>query len=136
MKRLTMLFPLFAALACVPSEAQDSFMTANIPFNFQMGKNEMPAGKYRIEYSKGALWVRCPEQNKQAVVLTVPRLRADDRPPAKGSLEFHRYGNTYFLSRVWTPASEVGAEVVKSSHEKEVARSASQPASIALSTSH
>ncbi len=134
MKRINLLVSLFAALGCLALEAQTTILTANIPFNFQVGKDEMPAGAYRIDYTHGLLSVRRPDGDKCVFVLTVPKSR--DKAPETGILEFHRYGDTYFLSGVWTPGSADGAGLVKTSREKELASrlGSPQPAAVALNT--
>lgn len=134
MKRIRLLVPLFCGLSGVPMTAQTTTMTANIPFNFEIGKGEMPAGNYRIDFAKGVLWVQCREKDKRAAVLTSPKTRDDNKPPTTGVLQFHRYGNTYFLAAVWTPDSATGGALAVTPHERELAKQSAQPASIALRT--
>ena len=38
-----------------------------------------------------------------------------------GKLVFNRYGDQYFLSKIWPPSSDTGRELTKSSLEREVA---------------
>ena len=134
MKRVSLLLPVAGVLACMAMEAQTTVLTANIPFRFQIGKDEMPAGKYRIDYTTRVLTVSCPAERKAVMVLTTPSSR--DKTPETGLLLFHRYGDTYFLSGVWKPGSSDGAGIVRSSREKELARrmGTPRPATVALNT--
>jgi hypothetical protein len=42
-----------------------------------------------------------------------------------GKLVFHRYGNEYFLSEVWTPGDEWGHRLSKTRREREIAATGS-----------
>jgi hypothetical protein len=135
MKRLHAVVWLLGAFACSGLEAQTTIMTANIPFDFKLGKSTMPAGEYRINYSPGRLTLHCADAHHNAIVLTTPKDRAE--APKTGLLEFNRYGDTYFFAGVWAPGSTDGGAVYKSPQEKELASRAAplQPATIALSKS-
>ena len=50
-------------------------------------------------------------------------------PQAKSKLVFHRYGNRYFLTQVWSAGSSLGRELPKSAKEKEQALAAHNHAS-------
>src|ERR1700745_1289809 len=101
MGRLFVVVGLFAVLACSGLQAQTT-MTANIPFDFQLGKSTMAAGGYRISYSPHLVTFQSKDGHSYAGVLTLP---ADRRKPTEeGVLRFNRYGDTYFLSGVWAPS--------------------------------
>jgi hypothetical protein len=112
---------LFATLACAVLHAQTTDLRANVPFDFRLGQKVMPAGAYRIiERSPGLLVVQ--EQGGHHMTqafLTLPVSRRD--APAKGQLQFTRYGDTYFLSKVWSENSRDGRAFPKSTEEKEFA---------------
>jgi hypothetical protein len=57
-----------------------------------------------------------------ALSLTFPASRQD--APKQGALEFTRYGNAYFLAKIWTAESRDGLAITRSSREKELARAA------------
>lgn len=129
MKRLHFMIGLFAALIGLSLNAQTTtLLRANIPFDFQFGESVLPAGEYVIHYSYGQRTVIMQEQKEHgrsaAVMLnTVSR----DRPPETGVLEFNRYGETYFFSKLWTPLSADGGAVFKTAREKELARNSLKP---------
>jgi len=121
MTRLLVVTGLFAALACSGLQGQ-TIMNANIPFDFQLGKNAMPAGDYQISYSAHMLVVRSEDRKYNATVLTIPKQRG--KASETGVLQFNRYGDSYFFAGVWTPNSVTGSTVVATSREKELARRA------------
>jgi hypothetical protein len=134
MKHAHLLMWLFAGLTCVGLQAQTT-MTANIPFDFQLGRSAMPAGQYQISYSPGMLRLQNFHANKSAVVMTVPKERK--QTPKTGLMEFNHYGDTYFFAGIWAPNSASGDTVLKTTQEEELARRLGpiQPAGIALKTS-
>ena len=131
MTRLLVVTGLFAALACSGLQGQ-TIMTANIPFDFQLGKNAMPAGEYQITYSAHMLVVRSEDRNHNAIVLTIPKAR--EKASEKGVLQFHRYGDSNFFAGVWAANSAEGSTVVTTSREKELARRTGslEPTAVAL----
>src|SRR5580692_2964321 len=131
MTRLLLVTGMFAALACSGLQGQ-TIMKANIPFDFQLGKNAMPAGEYQISYSPHMLVVRSQDGHNNVSVLTIPKYRA--KASETGVLQFHRYGDSYFFAGVWTANSADGSTVVTSSREKEFARRAGalDPTAVAL----
>ncbi len=119
MGRLLAVVALFAVLGCSGLHAQ-TIMTANIPFDFQVGKTVLPAGEYRINCSSNLLIFQGNDRHSSALVLASP---ADRRKPTdNGVLLFHRYGNSYFLSSVWGANSADGVTIMKTPREKELAR--------------
>ena len=135
MSRLLVVAGLFASLVSPVLIAQDHQMTANIPFDFQIGKASMPAGEYRIYFKSQTLTLRCQDLRHNAVILTIPQSRGTVKE--KGTLRFNRYGETYFFSEVWLPGVSDGGSVMKSPREKDVARrmeAAGDQTAVALNT--
>jgi hypothetical protein len=118
MKRLLCTTGLFAVLACALN-AQTTTGLATIPFDFQVGKSHLPAGKYVIQESGPVLTVRDLNGKNGVSHLTAP---ASGKPTSRNPhLEFHRYGDVYFLASVWNPSSLGGHTLPKSKQEKELA---------------
>jgi len=122
MKRLILALGLFAALVSTPLQAQIMDMRGSIPFDFRIGSTVLPSGEYFIHHSGGMLFVRqAAGGNQGGFFLT----KGEDRPAtsdAKGTLVFSRYGDAYYLSKVWTPDSETARTLPKIAREKELAR--------------
>ncbi len=119
MRHFAIAVGLLAASMCSHLNAQTADMTARIPFNFQVGATSMPAGNYAIHQSGGLLTL-----SQIGVRTIVERTFPASRPSASstGMLEFHKYGDAYFLSSVWTPLYAQGRALKMGSKEKELAR--------------
>jgi hypothetical protein len=90
---------LAAAVAAV--HAQNLHFRVNVPFEFIVGSEILPAGQYAVDMQapSGRLSIQCLDHKASTVALGFPfqsaDLTGDDR------LVFNRYANTYFLSKVW-----------------------------------
>jgi hypothetical protein len=120
MGRIVATLTVLATMTCAGLGAQTEKLSANIPFDFEMGKTLMPAGKYDFYQSRGVLTIRSVAGGHTAMILTQPAWRR--AATTEGKVQFQRYGETYFLSGLWTPYSQDGITVPKSGKEKELAR--------------
>jgi hypothetical protein len=93
-------------------------VTATVPFNFYMGRTAMSKGAYRVDEINGGavIMLRTGKTTKAITVHNVAGKPLAERP----RLVFHRYGETYFLSEIWTGRSAMGRELARTSHEKEL----------------
>jgi hypothetical protein len=119
MKRFIYTAALAAAMACPYGYAQTMDARADVPFNFRMGDAVMPAGTYRIHESQGLLMLREQTGKKAAMHLTLPVSRS--AVASNPSLEFTRYGNEYYLAKVWSGQSHDGRSLIQGKREKELA---------------
>ena len=130
LKGFTMLFAVmtFAMVTAVVSvNAQTMKSKANIPFEFVVGDQNLPAGTYSlgaITSSGEVLRIRGVGSEGSAVRLT---------SQAKGTaghskLVFHRYGERYFLAQVWT-TNDDGRELSTSRQEQAIQKENSRIAS-------
>jgi hypothetical protein len=121
MKRLILAAGLFAATLSASLHAQTMNMKATIPFDFRIGNTAFPSGEYSIRHSGGVLFVaQTTGKRKGGIFMTVGEDHSETST-APGTLEFSRYGDAYYLSKVWTPESQVARATLKSPHEKELA---------------
>ena len=108
-------------------------VVANVPFNFTVQSVSMPAGEYTlkpISTTSGVLQVLNVESGK-SILVKAPSILSTykGKGSESGKLIFHRYGNRYFFSEVWTPnglrgranPSKLEREIQASSAEKQVA---------------
>lgn len=113
--------------AVATANAQESkTQVATIPFEFTIGNTTLPAGDYNVTRMMNGgetIAVRGPES---AVRLT--SLIVKSQPAKNSKLVFHRYGNTYFLSEVWTAGSANGRKLIKSKAEDQLHRELSKVA--------
>jgi hypothetical protein len=94
---------------------------AEIPFDFNVGKKRLPKGEYLIESlgDSGTLTIRHAKKGKAVTFNTIRHKPTDGN---KSKLVFNRYGDEYFLARVWDQSSETILKLNKSGAEKRVAK--------------
>ncbi len=94
---------------------------AEIPFDFMVRSKKLPKGDYVIETinDSGAMVIR-REKGGKAVNFTVVKDKLIDKNKSK--LVFRRYGDQYFLARIWDGSSDIVWKIEKSSAEKKVAK--------------
>lgn len=121
-KGLTMLMLIAGVVlmaALVSAHAQSSSVVADVPFEFTVGGKSLTAGEYSIKAftTRGdALLVR--NQDSNDVVIRLANLIEARIAPKQGKLVFHRYGQRYFLSEVWTPGERTGRQLRKCAEER------------------
>ncbi|MBK7931536.1 MAG: hypothetical protein IPJ98_29895 [Bryobacterales bacterium] len=134
MYRFALTAGILAAVGCLSLHAQTIRVTATIPFEFQVGAQVMPAGDYFISHqSTHVLQLTCQTgARKSAMVVT----NASPAEPAGASsrLVFHRYGNEYFLAKVWSSPSHAAVAIPPTKRERELIASARRatPASLTI----
>jgi hypothetical protein len=124
MKRNLLLFA--AALALVVTtvaSAQSTKVKVTVPFSFIVNRANLPAGEYlvqSVDVEGKVLAIRNVETNTTNLVIfnSCTSLAS----PTQTKLIFHRYGERYFLSRIWVAGNTSGHELSPSSREKEVAK--------------
>jgi hypothetical protein len=141
MKNVVAKFGLLAAMiviaASVSANAQSLQyrLTANIPFDFSVGSEKLPAGKYwisRAQQSSGdtVVQIMSTDLHSNLIRFTIPVVASN--PAKNSSLVFHRYGDEYFLAEIWPVGSETGRELPKTRAERELARKAQDSGAAAV----
>jgi hypothetical protein len=104
--------------------AQQTIMTANVPFAFSIGDKQLPAGAYAVREVGRATLV----QSKDAVhsVMSIYNYAGPSKADST-KMVFHKVGDHYFLAQIWTSARGEGLEVPESKREKELRASNSGP---------
>lgn len=122
-------FATFSCLTLLTAAAafaqSNALLEANIPFEFRAGAKTLPAGHYDVRpmLAPDVLSIRCFECKAGAMILA--RGIEAREAPEQGTLVFHRYNNTYFLSGVWIAGSSHGRVLPQSKAERELARNGS-----------
>ena len=108
------------------SEAQQTrLMRANIPFDFNVGKTKLPAGRYAIERSgTGGVLQIVSLDGKKSIFFPVQEAH-NGKSQQRAQLEFRRYGTERFLSQV-RQGGDTRYEIRKSRREREVAKKVDQ----------
>lgn len=117
---LTLLVP----MAIIGFAGLSGRVKANVPFNFMVGDKEFKAGKYTVgQITSGRtgdiLMIRS-EDNKDVANFNVNNTQGKGEPRAR--LIFHRYGNQYFLAKIFDSESNDGAALLKSKSEREASK--------------
>jgi hypothetical protein len=116
MKRIIAI-ALFAASSLAAAgnlSAQEHMVKANIPFDFTVNNNVLPAGTYTISsLSPSAVQVR----NVNGHVAELSLVQNDDKRSTAPVLVFQRYGNQYFLHEILA-ANAMNVAVPRSKREQ------------------
>lgn len=113
---------LFVTLATASVYAQsDMKLKVNIPFEFSVRNQVLPAGEYTVRrVSQSVLVIRSADSRATQIFSTMGT--QSRKTPNESSLVFHRYGDEYFLSAIWTTGNDTGHELSKSPAERELIR--------------
>lgn len=112
--------------------------TADIPFDFHVRGERLPAGEYTV---------RCLNPSSDVKVLQLRKTDGEfsimlhtnsivGRMASKSRLVFNRYGNQYYFAQAWLVSERIGMQASRSRQEKatakEMARLAYKPEMVAL----
>jgi hypothetical protein len=140
---LALIVVVFVAMATVVVSAHaktHSTLVLNVPFQFTVGDRLLLPGSYRFEQlldsapGLNIIAIRSADGGTyQAAVTTTTRA---DAVPRVSRLVFKRYGNTFFLSQVWTRGKLVGLLLYPSRGEARLAaqRPANEEVSVPVVT--
>jgi hypothetical protein len=123
MKRNLLIAAVLALLGTTAASAQTINVEASVPFSFIVNRATLPAGEYTLksmDEQGAALAIR--DLNSKTANLVLSNTCSSRKSASQTKLLFHRYGNSYFLSQIWTEGSNTGRELPPSAGEKEVAR--------------
>ena len=104
--------------------AQSTILTANVPFAFNIGAKQLPAGAYAVREMNRATLIQSRDAKNSVLGIY------NDAGPSKADetkLVFHRVSDHYFLAEIWTSARGEGLSVPPSKLEKEMRASNSGP---------
>ena len=128
-KRLLMvgLLNVMAMVVMVGSAQAQSLATKiriNIPFDFSVGDNKLPAGHYSVgrAQSSGDAVLLISNLNHFEVAMPLTNATQSLKPKQAATLVFHRYGEQYYLYQVWPAGATIGRVIVKSRGEREIER--------------
>ncbi len=119
---------LFLMLGTAAAAQTTRQMTVTVPFDFSVGKTELPAGKYTLYHlsnNRGDEFLLRDADGRAKVVFNAQLMQAGESRVG-GRLEFRRYDDKYFLGSVWTADGNIGRELRQSSLERETAGDASR----------
>ena len=112
-----------ALLVTTAASAQSISVRANVPFSFIVNRITLPAGEYLVESADNqGRALRFANLNSQARDLVISNYCGGVAAATQTKLIFHRYGDRYFLKRIWVAGNSTGHELMTSPRETEVAK--------------
>ena len=124
-------------LAAVSLSAQSERTGAiNIPFSFTVGEKTLPAGEYSFEPNRkdsDLVWLVQSRDGHVTALFTTTAVRATETQE-KAKLVFHKYGDQYFLSQIWTQGETAGRELLIQGFERQLAKDAIERQMIVLAS--
>jgi hypothetical protein len=139
-KMLTMVglvnvFAMVVMVGAAHGQSLSNRIRINIPFDFTVGNNKLPAGEYsigRAQPSSGDTVLLISNVNEVANLLPLTNAAQSVEPKHADTLVFHRYGDQYFLYQVWPAGATIGRVIPKSRSEREIARNVGYEAGAAV----
>jgi hypothetical protein len=95
-------------------------LIANIPFQFSIGNQSLPAGEYTLRSINGdvfnvVLRIQSRDGKNSAILVTD---NVEGKAQDRARLVFHRYGKQYFFAQAWVDGDSAGLQVRKSRAER------------------
>lgn len=120
---ITFAVMMFLVVVTITAQAQASgsqIMRARIPFAFNVGKTELPAGEYTITVlnpnsDRKVLQIRSADGKLSALIQTS---ELDTNTAEQTKLVFNRYGNRYFFAQAQMAGESTKLAAVRSSVER------------------
>ena len=119
------------AIAAPSFFAQSQSVRATVPFDFYVGDRLLTAGQYTIAPQANSDAVRVYDNRGNSAFVMTTMLR-DNHAVDINRLVFHRYGTTSFLTSIYWEGFKAGRDVASSKMEKQLARNAPPPVSVAV----
>jgi hypothetical protein len=104
-------------------------LEVNIPFQFHAGNAKLPAGQYRIHMldNSDLTVMEISSADGSASALFEVQDAEANSTPRKSELIFNKYGNRYFLAKLFDEGNPSGSQVLKSRYEKRISQEAAEP---------
>jgi hypothetical protein len=128
---LSLFIALVFALTLYPSKAQAQIVgeiEANIPFQFHAGNVRLPAGRYFIHVLDNTdltVMEIISADGSTSALFDVQGTQATSSP-AKSELIFDKYGNRYFLAKLFDEGNPSGSQVLESRYEKRISQASAE----------
>ena len=110
---------------------------ANIPFDFYVGSELLPSGKYEFEPASrnaypGGLIVRSVTKSARPSMIVSTFANDPGKAGEAPALTFNRYGSIHYLSGISTEPGSLSLRLRKTSGEKSIARQFNTPSPVVI----
>ena len=128
---LSFFIALVFALSIHPAKAHAQIigeLEVNVPFQFYAGNAKLPAGKYvlhMMDNSDLKIMEISNADGSTSALFEVEDAQSNSEP-RKSELIFNKYGNRYFLARIFDEGNPDGSKVPESQYEKRVGQAADE----------
>jgi hypothetical protein len=126
-KYLTAIAIIVALLTSAAAYTQTVHLQTTVPFKFNVGSKQFPAGKYDIQTEPNrehVLYIR--NMNSGEGTFVVPQSCESAHFSSQTTLTFHRYGQQYFMAELWVAGYKQGHQFRVSRREAELAKELSK----------
>jgi hypothetical protein len=128
---LSSLIALVFALTIYPTRAHAQIigdLEVNIPFQFHAGNSTLPPGKYFIRMldDSNLTVMEISSADGSTSALFYVQAEEANSSPAKSELIFNKYGDHYFLAKLFDEGNPSGSQVPESRYEKKISQAAEQ----------
>jgi len=129
---ITICLLLTAATLFAQMTPSQRLMKVTVPFAFGVENHSLPAGEYLVltVTPERSIRIVSTDGKNSAIVNTLPNYAKS--PSETSRLVFHRYGDEYFLTQVWTGGQSVARNPISSKRAMGIASSGGQPQTIAV----
>jgi hypothetical protein len=124
-----------ATLATMAASAQTINVKATVPFSFIVGRSTLSAGEYSLKTMSNGQVLALSNLDAKMTELVLLN-SCESLTASKTKLVFHRYGDRYFLSQIWTEGNNRGHEIPISQREEETARNSSMQQLVLVAEKH
>lgn len=134
LRTFTILSIVLVLTAITVSAQSERSKVTNIPFNFIVGQKTLPAGEYTVEPNRrdsDNVWLVQSRDGHVSALFTTMSVRVSEAQE-KTKFVFHKYGDQYFLSQIWTLGGNSGRELHMPRLEREVAKNSVERQTIVL----
>jgi len=128
---LSLLIALAFALTMYPTKAKAQItgdLEVDVPFQFHVGNAKLPPGKYTIHVLDNTdltVMEITSADGSTSALFEVQGTQANSSP-VKSELIFDKYGNRYFLAKLFDEGNPSGSQVLESRYEKRISQAAAE----------
>lgn len=126
-----------ALLMTTAASAQTIKVKVNVPFDFVVSRTTLPAGEYLVDSMDDhgtVLAIRSLNSDARNLVMSNSTISLE--PASQTKIIFHRYGDRYFLYKIWVAGNTIGHQLRPSPREKEVAKDFSMQEVVLMAARH